>query len=350
MLNLKKLRIDIQNFALRDIDLHVSKGKYFMLVGPTGAGKTFLLETIAGLRRLHSGEIWLNGENISAQDPERRGIGIVYQDCALFPHLSVAENITFGLKIRRVNPKESRKSLADIQEIIGIGDLLQRKPGTLSGGERQKVALARSLIVKPKLLLLDEPLSALDPATRETVREELRTLHQALGITTIHVTHDFEEAISLGNEVAVVGDGMIRQVGTPEQVFRKPNSEFVARFTMTRNIYPGQIRNINGRTVFTTSGTDFITATTNPEGEYQAVIRPEDITISPHKLQAGTQNCLEGTIKLIIDRGATLSVCVDVPPEMSCLITRQAFQDMKLHVGQRIYANFEASAIHILSK
>jgi len=236
MIQIKNLCVDLGDFLLRDINLNVVAGEYFVILGPTAAGKTVLLESIAGLYPLKSGEIWLRGKEVTRLSPERRGISIVYQDHALFPHLSVAENITFGLKLHRHPDQELTEVLNWLSHLLEIAHLLDRRPDTLSGGEKQKVALARALSVKPEVLLLDEPLSALDPETREGVQRELRQLHNQLKITTIHVTHDFEEAVALGDRIAVLGDGCIHQTGTPDEIFRRPNSEFVDRFAMARNI------------------------------------------------------------------------------------------------------------------
>jgi len=204
MLNLKGLHVELPTFALSDINLDIDSGDYFMMVGPTGSGKTLLLETIAGLHSLKSGEIWFDNRNITNLEPEKRGIGMVYQDCALFPHLSAANNITFGLKLRKKSAVDIRKKLAEMATLVKVEHLLDRKPDRLSGGEKQKVALARSLILEPHLLLLDEPLSALDPDTRERLQYELKQIHRRLGITIVHVTHDFEETFSSGKHVAVI--------------------------------------------------------------------------------------------------------------------------------------------------
>ena len=236
MIQVKNLRVDLGDFTLRDINLNIERGEYFVILGPTGAGKTVLLESIAGLYPTESGQIWLRGKEVTRVEPEKRNISIVYQDHALFPHLSVAENIVFGLKIHRQTRQQLRETLNWLSDLLGIAHLLDRRPNTLSGGEQQKVALARALSIKPELLLLDEPLSALDPETREEVQKELRQLHNQLRVTTIHVTHDFEEAIALGDRIAVLGEGCIKQIGTPEKIFRQPNSEFVARFTVARNL------------------------------------------------------------------------------------------------------------------
>ena len=173
MMQIKNLWIDLRDFQLQDINLTVEEGEYFIILGPTGAGKTVLLESIAGLYSVKSGQIWLRGKELTRLEPEKRGISIVYQDHALFPHLSVKDNIVFGLRLRKWAAQEVEVTLDWIAQLLGISHLLDRKPDTLSGGERQKVALARALSIKPHLLLLDEPLSALDPETREGVQREL---------------------------------------------------------------------------------------------------------------------------------------------------------------------------------
>jgi molybdate transport system ATP-binding protein/molybdate/tungstate transport system ATP-binding protein len=198
MIRLEHISIELGGFALKDIDLSVATGEYFVLLGPTGAGKTVLLETIAGLNRITQGNIRLNDNDITPLEPERRGVSIVYQDYSLFPHLSARDNILFGLRMKKAREPACKEALAWITGLLDIQPLLPRRIGTLSGGERQKVSLARALVTKPALLLLDEPLSALDPQTREQVRDELRRLHRTLEMTVIHVTHDFEEAMALG--------------------------------------------------------------------------------------------------------------------------------------------------------
>jgi molybdopterin-binding protein len=234
-----------------------------------------------------------------------------------------------------------------VAELLGIGSLLHRRPDTLSGGEKQKVALGRAIITQPELLLVDEPLSSLDPETRESVQQELRKLHRALGITILHVTHDFEEAIALGNRIAVIGEGHLMQVGTPEEVFRHPNSEFVARFAMTRNIFVGKAeRKPSGDTIFKVDGTEFIIAT-DVDGTHHASIRPEDILISSEPIRSSARNCFPGTITNVVDKGSTLYVTVSIPPGLSCLVTRHSFQEMELREGKRVYITFKASSIHL---
>lgn len=347
MIEVNDLSVDLGEFVLKNITLAIKEGEYFIILGPTGAGKTVLLESIAGLYPIKSGEIWLRGKEVTGVEPEKRKISIVYQDHVLFPHLSVRNNIVFGLKMNKVTAAEQDNRVNWVAELLGIGNLLHRKPDTLSGGEKQKVALARAIATRPELLLVDEPLSALDPETRETVQQELRRLHQALGITILHVTHDFEEAIALGSRIAVIGEGSLMQVGTPEEIFRHPNSEFVARFAMTRNVFLGKAeKQSNGDTVFEVDGTEFVIAA-DVEGTYHASIRPEEILISTEPIRSSARNCFPGTITQIQDKGSTLYITVNSPPELSCLVTRHSFEELELRKGKRIYVTFKATSVHL---
>jgi molybdopterin-binding protein len=347
MIQIKNLSINLGDFMLRDINLTVGEGEYFIILGPTGAGKTVLLESIAGLYPVKSGEIWLRGKEVTRLEPEKRGISIVYQDHVLFPHLSVKDNIVFGLRLRKHTKQETKAALDWVTQLLGVSHLVDRKPDTLSGGERQKVALARALSIKPQVLLLDEPLSALDPEGREGVQQELRQLHNRLKVTTIHVTHDFEEAIALGNHIAVLGEGCIKQVGTPEHIFRQPNSEFVARFAMARNIFAGEVVDRgNGDTVFSTEGTE-LAVVTDLRGSFHASIRPEDILISPDPLHSSARNSFCGLITRVADKGSTLYLTVNLPPDFICLVTRRSFEEMELAEGKKVYITFKASAVHI---
>jgi len=347
VIQVKNLYVDLGDFLLQDISLNVDEGEYFIILGPTGAGKTVLLESIAGLYPIRSGEIWLRGKEITRLEPEKRGISIVYQDHALFPHLSVKDNIAFGLRLRKQTKQETEANLDWIAELLGISYLLNRKPDTLSGGERQKVSLARALSIKPQVLLLDEPLSALDPETREGVQQELRQIHNQLKVTIIHVTHDFEEAIALGDRIAVLGEGCIKQIGTPEQIFHQPNSEFVAHFAMARNIFAGEVVDRDdGNSVFCIEDAELVVVT-DLRGSLHASVRPEDILISPEPLHSSARNSFCGTITHITDRGATLYLTVSLPPDFTCLVTRRSFEEMELAGGKKVYITFKASAVHI---
>ena len=343
----RDLWVDLEEFHLCRINLDVAAGEYFVILGPTGAGKTVLLETIAGLFQPCKGHVLLNGEDITDVPPERRSIGFVYQDYMLFPHLSVAGNIVFGLKLRGLDQGMVEERLADISQLLGIHQLLHRRPGTLSGGEAQRVALARALVVNPRLLLLDEPLSALDPGMREGLQRELVRVHRELGTTTIHVTHDFEEAVALGDRIAVMNEGQVVQTGSSEEIFRKPGSEFVARFVGVRNIFRGEIRTMaEGYEVISLDGVE-MAVVTNLVGQVHGSIRPEEIIISRKPLRSSARNSFHGRIVSVMDRGTVIYVTVCVPPDFTCMITRRSLEEMELREGLEVYIAFKASAVHV---
>jgi molybdopterin-binding protein len=347
LIELKGLSVDLGAFRLRDLTLNIRDGEYFMVLGPTGSGKTVLLETIAGLHPVKSGVILLNGLEVTKTEPEKRGIGIVYQDYVLFPHLTVIKNIAFGLRQRGRSRKQAEAEAGWTIELLGLSSLLSRKIGTLSGGEKQKVALARALAIKPKVLLLDEPLSALDPETRERVQQELREIRSKLNQTIIHVTHDFEEAVALGERIAVLGNGCIMQVGTAEEIFCQPKSEFVARFAMTRNIFAGEVRDGGDEgAIIDISGTP-IEAVTSLRGHRHASIRPEDILLSTQPFVSSARNSFMGVITDVVSKGSTVCLTVNVPPDFVSLVTRRSFEEMQLRKGGKVYVTFKASVVNV---
>jgi molybdopterin-binding protein len=347
MIAVKNLKVNLGGFFLQNINLDIRPGEYFIVLGPTGAGKTVLLEAIAGLHPVLEGEVWITNREITYLSPEKRGIGIVYQDQVLFPHLSVERNIAFGLKMRKCPRAEAKAQIEAISEVMGISHLLKRNPVTLSGGEKQKVALARALVTDPKVLLLDEPLSALDPETREKMQAELRDIHRKVGVTVIHVTHDFEEAIALAHRVAVLSDGHIAQVGTPEEFLRQPSSEFVARFALSRNIFSGTVVAAENGCALIDIGGPKLRATTEVRGEVRLSLRPEDILLSKEPLQSTARNCFLGVVTDIADRGSVSYVTVNLPPDLVCIITRQALDELELRKGVEVWTTFKASAIHV---
>ncbi|HEX77584.1 MAG TPA: ABC transporter ATP-binding protein [Dehalococcoidia bacterium] len=347
MIQIKNLSVDLGGPLLRDITLDIQRGEYFVILGPTGAGKTVLLEAIAGLHPIKSGQIWMEGRDITLVEPERRRIGFAYQDFVLFPHLSVRDNIAFGLRQGWKSKPEAEARIAWLSALLGISHLLGRRPDTLSGGESQKVALARALATEPKVLLLDEPLSALDPQTREATQRELKQLHSRLGLTTLHVTHDFEEAVALGDRMAVIGEGRLTQVGTPEEIFRRPNSEYVARFALTRNIFAGDVEPGEKGHAFFSIGSTKIAVVTDLRGRLHASIRPEDILVSTEPFHSSALNSFQGTVTHIADRGSVVYLTVTVPPDFICLVTRHSFEDMGLREGTRVFITFKASAVHV---
>lgn len=236
MIEVKGLSLAMGDFSLKDINLTINDAEYFVVLGPTGAGKTVLMECIAGLHRIKQGEIWLDGKEITGLTPEERNLGYVPQDYVLFPFLKVAANIAFGLKQAKQKKDDIEKRVITIAELMGISHLMHRDIRSLSGGEKQRVALARALAPSPGILLLDEPLGALDQQTAKYLRLELRRVHHELGLTTIHITHDLMEAVEMADRVAVVQDGRVEQVAEPERVLFYPEGEIVSDFIGGPNI------------------------------------------------------------------------------------------------------------------
>jgi ABC-type Fe3+/spermidine/putrescine transport system ATPase subunit len=346
MIQIENLTCKLGDFNL-DVDINIEGGEYFVVLGPNGAGKTVLLETIAGFNNVNNGSIRFDGREIQQLPPEKRGISIVYQDNALFPHLSVRDNIIYGLKARKSSSEEIKNIIERVTEITGITDLLSREPITLSGGEKRKVALARALSIKPDVLLLDEPLNALDPETREKMIIELMNIHTLLNLTTIHVCHDFTEAFSLGRRIAVMQEGSICQVGTPEQIFHQPNSEFVARFTMARNIFTGKVT-FNDRNIFVfrTQDIKFIAEAGNQNAN-GAAIRPEDISVSAIPVPGKHINCLEGKVTRIVDKGSVLDVTVSTPVDFICQLNRRNIEEIKLEQNMKVYIVFAPASVSL---
>ena len=237
MLEVANLYTNLEHFALKDLNFRVEKGEYFMVLGPSGAGKSVLLETVAGLFRPASGSIHLGGQDITEQPIQQRGIGMIFQDGAVFPHLTVAKNIGYPLRIKKMPTEEVKNKIRELAEEVNIAHLLHRMPPTLSGGELRRVALARILALKPKLLLLDEPLTALDVQLKEGIRDLFRRLNKN-GMTIVHVTHDYFEAFSLAHRLAIMERGRIIQSGTPKEIFDHPASQFMTDFIGMKDAFP----------------------------------------------------------------------------------------------------------------
>ena len=245
---MKPVAVAIENVALhfgatqvlRDINLKVEPGEFFALLGPSGSGKSTLLRLIAGFNRNQAGRVLIDGRDVSAVPPWQRNVGMVFQNYALWPHMTVAQNIAFGLEERRLPTADIKRRVAAVVELVGLNGLEQRHPGQLSGGQQQRVAIARTLAIEPQLLLLDEPLSNLDAKLRLQTRQELKKLQRRLNITTLFVTHDQEEALTTCDRIAVLDQGVIQQVGTPLALFDHPQNRFVSQFIGSTNLFAGQ--------------------------------------------------------------------------------------------------------------
>jgi len=265
------------NLIIDDVSLDIAKGEFFAFLGPSGSGKTTLLRLIAGFGIPSSGRILINENDVTHLPPWSRNVGMVFQNYALWPHMTVAKNVAFGLERRRLPRAEIARKVAAVLELVGLAEFADRRPAQLSGGQQQRVALARTLVIEPTVLLLDEPLSNLDAKLRVEMRSELRQLQQAVGITTVYVTHDQEDANAVADRIAVLDRGRIQQVGTPVQLYDHPASRFVAGFLGTANMIDGQVQ-ADGRFVADGFVVDSVGGTAGPAA---ISVRPQDITIGP---------------------------------------------------------------------
>ena len=343
MIKIENLHIQLGGFDLHDINLHIEENDFFMLMGPSGAGKTILLEAIAGLVPVKSGRIKVAGQDITQLPPEKRGISIVYQDYALFPHLTVANNIRYGLRFQKIEKSEGDQRLDQLLKLLNLQHLANRSPETLSGGEQQRVAMARALIVNPQVLLLDEPLSALDPRLREEFRPILKRLQQQSTTTILMVTHDFAEALALGHRGAIVNAGQIEQSGSMEELFQRPQSTMVADFVGMKNLFAVTILEETARI----KNLQIQLGHSHDQDEGFIAIRPEDIVLSTEQLQSSMRNSFQGKISQIISQGFYYEVHVTVDGINFCaLVTKGALLEMELQEGKEIYLFFKSTAIH----
>ncbi len=271
-----------ERVVLDTLSLQIDGGEFVALLGPSGCGKSTALNCLAGLLPLTGGSIWLDSKRVDTQPPEKRGFGMVFQNYALFPHMSVRRNVGFGLKMRGIGGKEAKRRVDEALRLVQLQPYADRLPGQLSGGQQQRVAIARAIVIEPPLVLMDEPLSNLDAALRLDMRTEIRRLHQSLGLTTVYVTHDQEEALSLADRLVVLRDGRVQQVGTPEELYRSPANPYVAGFMGYRNLLPMTATARNGNEV-TVSGYGIqLVGQARSElgtGPVTVAIRPEDFIV-----------------------------------------------------------------------
>lgn len=344
MIEIETLRIRLSDFALQDIDLSIQDGEFFTLLGPTGAGKTLMLEAIAGVVPITSGCIRVNGRDITDLSPEKRGISIVYQDCALFPHLSVLKNITYGLRYHKTDRQTTKEWVGWLVERLGLERLTHRSTFYLSGGEKQRVALARALAVKPSVLLLDEPLSALDPNFREDIRNILKRLHQEVGITFLMVTHDFAETLFLGQRTAILNRGKIEQIGPVSEVFQRPATPFVAEFLGMKNVFPAAFKD----TAAVVDDLELRLSGMPARDKRYVAIRAEDIVITKERLPENGANVFPGKVLEVIDRGLYYEVSVRAGKVVfRAMLTRSALFELKLPEGKDVHIEVRSSAIHV---
>ncbi|AKB26954.1 Tungstate ABC transporter, ATP-binding protein WtpC [Methanosarcina siciliae T4/M] len=347
MIEIESLSRKWKNFSLDNLSLKVESGEYFVILGPTGAGKTLLLELVAGFHVPDSGRILLDGKDVSDLPPEKHDLAFVYQNYSLFPHMNVKKNIEFGMKMKKI---KDPKRVLDTSRDLKIEHLLDRNPLTLSGGEQQRVALARALVTNPNILLLDEPLSALDPRTQEKAREMLSFLHKKNKLTVLHITHDQTEARIMADRIAVVMDGKLIQVGTPEEIFEKPVEGRVASFVGFENVLKGRVISADQGLLRIRVGEVVIDAAGDMEvgDQVYAFLRPENIALSKSSTQSSVRNSLQGRVTEVWVLGALVRVKIDCGVSLNVLITRQSAEEMELFPGVRVYAQFKASSVHVL--
>ena len=313
--------------VLRDCDLEVVKGEVMTLLGPSGCGKTTLLRTIAGFVVPDAGSVSIGGRDVTPIPPNRRSVGMVFQHYALFPHMTVFANVAYGLRIRRLGRGEIERRVRTALELVELTGLAERWPAQLSGGQQQRVALARVLVLEPEVLLLDEPFGALDAKLRQAMQVDLRRLVRRLGITTVFVTHDQDEALTLSDRIAVMRGGVIEQVGTPLEIYDRPTSTYVADFVGLSNLLTGEVR--DGRIELGPG----VALPTDRTGRVTAVIRPEHLAVRRDDAGPGWP----GTLSFVKHAGAMTEYLVDVggPAHLRVLAMREAGGDL-LEVGDRV--------------
>lgn len=345
---LEDVSAEWNDFRLRNIDLQVDEKEYFVVLGPSGAGKTLLLECIAGFHSLKTGSVLIQGRNVTPLPPEKRHVGFVFEEYALFPHMSVEENIRFPLQFEKMKKVEKAKRVDNMMDLLGIRYLKGRNVGTLSSGEKQRVSIARALVMRPDVLLLDEPLSALDRPRKRELQRVLWNLHEELATTIIHVTHDQRIAASLANRIAIIRGGEILEVGTKEEIFYRPKHLFTADFVGFENTYKGNATCKQDLSYVNVQGTKIISATRR-SGEVFVSVRPEDIILSKERFKSSAKNVLQGEIVNIIDRGPTMKVKVKVGSDLDffALLTQRSINELNLQVGVKVFLTFKATAVRL---
>jgi molybdate/tungstate transport system ATP-binding protein len=353
MIEFDHVSLRLGTFALKDVCLTIRKGDFYFILGPSGAGKTVLLEAVAGLHSPQSGHVLLRGEDVSGIPPERRRIALVYQDYSLFPHMTVAKNIAFGLKMQKVDRHAIDKRVEELLQAFDIGGIRDRCPLTLSGGEQQRVAIARALAVEPDILLLDEPFSALDPVSKEKFIEDLREIHRTRDLTIVQVTHARDEAMRLASRVAVIIDGMLVAEDSVEGIFNTPETCELARFVGIENIIDGRIASSSDHiATIATDVATIIAVSDLSEGEkVAACFRAEDVTLSfPGSPRSSARNVFEGTITGFTPMGPLMKVSIDCGFPLVATVLQDTVEEMGLVQGSSVVASVKASNVHLTAR
>ncbi len=344
MLILKNISKRLGDFHLKDINLSIPEGTYYVLLGRSGSGKTQLLELIAGLTKPDSGEIRLNGEDITGTRIQERGVGLVFQDYAIFPNMTVYENIAYSLKSRKLKIDHIKEGVLKIAGYLNISELLGRNTHNLSGGELQRVALARTLITSPKLLLLDEPMASVDASLKDDIKRLLRKLNRN-GLTIIHVTHDYREAVSLSSKVGVLHNGRIIQEGSPDSVFRKPVNKFVARYSGIRNFFRVRFlkQENKWRAISESKLSIGISENSCPE-EGLLLLRSDEIKVSLDRPASLNGNCFKGIVIDILPSEYGMEITVDAGEIFYVDVSADTFREHPVREKDEVWITFTDEA------
>jgi len=333
--------------AVSHVSLNIHDGELFTLLGPSGCGKTTILRLIGGFHKADGGGIYFDGKPVSSLPPYERNIGMVFQNYALWPHMTISNNITYGLKLKRLPKAEIADKVSRVLKLVNLVGLENRYPGQLSGGQQQRVALARALVLNPDVLLLDEPLSNLDAKIRIQVRAEIRKLQKDLGITTIYVTHDQEEALTLSDRIAVVNLGKLLQIGSPRDLYERPENPFVADFIGINNLISGDVREINSlekwMKVETKAGSLICIGNerSKPGDRCMVSVRPETASISQSEEAQKGFNCVGGKVNFASYIGNTIRYDVEINREIIFKVDIQnPWGYQPFSVGEKVYVNF----------
>jgi len=340
--------------ALRDASFQIKAGEFMTFLGPSGCGKTTCLRLISGFETPDAGRIFIDGRDVTFDPPYRRDVNQVFQNYALFPHLTIYENIAFGLRMKRVAPAEIARRVERVVQMTSLGDFVGRKPSQLSGGQRQRVALARAIICEPKVLLLDEPLSALDAKLRTQMRVELKQLQKTLGITFVYVTHDQEEALTMSDRVAVINAGRVEQIGTVHEIYHQPATRFVASFIGETNIVEAQILDTDTENLrcMIEGGLELLVCKhkSHPSAKLLLSLRPEKIRL--HRKDPGGINTFPCQVAMQIFKGAVNELTLSVPGniQLGAILANDGHVEKTFHEGDHIFASIRPEDLHIVAE
>ncbi len=330
--------------ALNGVDLEMNPGEFFTLLGPSGCGKTTLLRMIAGFNSVDGGEIYFDDKLLNHVEAHKRGIGMVFQNYAIFPHLTVEENVAYGLKAKKIPKAEIERRVDEALDLVQIKKLKNRKPNELSGGQQQRVALARAFVIEPSVLLMDEPLSNLDAKLRVQMRTVIKKLQRRLGITTIYVTHDQEEALAISDRIAVMKDGNVMQVGTPEEIYKKPENTFVAGFIGVSNFIDCQVEGENGDQAALTIGEDYTVSV----GLKKSFKGKGIISARPEQLFFDQSKGLKGTVVISTFLGDFIEYEIELENGQILQLNEYTKDSETLRKdGETVYVNFKPDAVNV---